>query len=151
MGPEGLASSDGYGIPGNTAEAYVMIENLGNAQETTTSIDWTNPSWGGTPVLNDGTNDVYSISLQPGEKRELTILLDVPSSTSLGTSSLTTLTTCIGSGEDTLCRSLEVNLTAVGTHSSPVHIRTVPSSVQSFEIKASMPSSGSLTWDLNIA
>jgi hypothetical protein len=128
-----------------------MIENLGNAQETTTSIDWTNPSWGGTPVLNDGTNDVYSISLQPGEKRELTILLDVPSSTSLGTSSLTTLTTCIGSGEDTLCRSLEVNLTAVGTHSSPVHIRTVPSSVQSFEIKALMPSSGSLTWDLNIA
>ena len=151
VGPEGLASSHGYGIPGNTAEAYVMIENLGNAQETTTSIDWTNPSWGGTPVLNDGTNDVYSITLQPGEKRELTILLDVPSSASLGTSTLTTLTTCIGSGEETLCRSLEVNLTAVGTHSSPVHIRSVPSSVQSFEIQALMPSSGSLTWDLNLA
>ena len=151
VGPEGLANSNGYGIPGNTAEAYVMIENLGNAQETTTSIDWTNPSWGGTPVLNDGTDDVYSITLQPGEKRELTILLDVPSSTSLGTSSLTTLTTCIGSGEETLCRSLEVNLTAVGTHSSPVHIRSVPSSVQSFKIQALMPSSGSLSWDLNLA
>ena len=151
VGPEGIGSSYGYGIPGNTAEAYVMIENLGNAQETTTSIDWTNPSWGGTPVLNDGTNNVYSISLQPGEKRELTILLDVPSSTTLGTSTLTTLTTCIGSGEDTLCRSLEVNLTAVGAHSSPVHIRSVPSTVQSFDFKASIPSSGSLTWDLNLA
>jgi hypothetical protein len=46
---------------------------------------------------------------------------------------------------------LEVNFTAVGTHSSPVHIRSVPSIVQSFEIKALMPSSGSLTWDLNAA
>ena len=44
VGPEGLSSSNGYGIPGNTAEAYVMIENLGNAPETTTSIDWTNAS-----------------------------------------------------------------------------------------------------------
>ena len=45
VGPTGLASSQGYGIPGYTAEAYVLIENLGNAVETTTSIDWTNPSW----------------------------------------------------------------------------------------------------------
>ena len=151
VGPEGLSSSNGYGIPGYSAEAYVMIENLGNAQETTTSIDWTNPSWGGTPVLNDGVDNVYSITLQPGEKRELTIHLDVPLSTSLGTSTITTLTTCIGSGDDTLCRSLEVNLTAVGSHASPVHIRSVPSTVTSFEIKALIPSSGTLSWDLNNA
>ncbi len=151
VGPEGLSSSHGYGIPDSTAEAYVMIENLGNAPETTTSIDWTNPSWGGSPVLKDGVNNVYSITLQPGEKRELTINLDVPSSASLGSSTLTTLTTCIGSGEGTLCRSLEVNLTAVGSHSSPVHIRSVPSTVQSFQIQALMPTSGSLSWDLNTA
>ena len=151
VGPEGLSSSHGYGIPGYTAEAYVMIENLGNAQETTTSIDWTNPSWGGTPVLNNGVDNVYSITLQPGEKRELTIHLDVPSSTSLGTSTITTLTTCIGSGDETLCRSLEVNLTSVGSHTSPVHIRSVPSTVTSFEIKALIPTSGTLSWDLNNA
>lgn len=151
VGPEGLSTSQGYGLPGYTAEAYVMIENLGNAQETTTSIDWTNPSWGGTPVLNNGIENVYSITLQPGEKRELTIHLDVPSSTSLGTSTITTLSTCIGSGDETLCRSLEVNLTAVGSHSSPVHIRSVPSTVTSFEINALIPSSGSLSWDLNNA
>ena len=151
VGPEGLSNSQGYGIPGYTAEAYVMIENLGNAQETTTSIDWTNPSWGGTPVLNNGLNNVYSITLEPGEKRELTIHLDVPSSTSLGTSTITTLSTCIGSGDDTLCRSLEVNMTAVGSHSSPVHIRSVPSTVTSFDIDALIPTSGSLSWDLNNA
>lgn len=151
VGPEGLSSSHGYGIPDSTAEAYVLIENLGNAQETTTSIDWTNPSWGGTPVLNNGANNVYSITLQPGEKRELAINLNVPSSASLGSSTLTTLTTCIGSGDETLCRSLEVNLTAVGSHTSPVHIRSVPSTVKSFEIQALMPTSGSLSWDLNSA
>ena len=116
VGPTGLASSQGYGIPGYKAETYVLIENLGNAVETTTSIDWTNPSWGGTPVLFDGTSNVYSITLQPGERKELKIHLDVPPATSLGSVTTTTLTTCIGSGDDTLCRSLDANFTAVGSH-----------------------------------
>ena len=29
VGPTGLASSEGFGIPGYTAETYVLIENLG--------------------------------------------------------------------------------------------------------------------------
>ena len=128
-----------------------LIENLGNAVETTTSIDWTNPSWGGTPVLNDGSNNVYSITLQPGEKRELKILLDVPSSTTYGGTTTTTLTTCIGSGDDTLCRSLDANFTAVGSHTSPVHIRTVPDMEHAFEFKMLLPQSGTLSWDLNQA
>lgn len=151
VGPTGLASSEGYGIPGYTGETYVLIENLGNAVETTTSIDWTNPSWGGTPVLFDGTNNVYSITLQPGEKKEMKILLDVPSSTTLGGTTTTTLTTCIGSGEDTLCRSLDANFTAVASHTSPTHIRTVPDFNHQFEFRMELPSSGSLSWDLNQA
>ena len=151
VGPTGLASSQGYGIPGYTAEAYVLIENLGNAVETTTSIDWTSPSWGGTPVLSDGSNNVYSITLQPGEKKEMKILLDVPSSTNLGATTTTTLTTCIGSGEDTLCRSLDGNFTAVGSHTSPTHIRTVPDKSHQFEFRMLLPQSGTLSWDLNQA
>ena len=151
VGPDGLSTSDGYGIPGYNAEAYVLIENLGNAIETTTSIDWTNPSWGGTPVLYDGSSNVYSITLQPGEIKELTIRLDVPSSKSLGSVTSTTLTTCIGSGEDTLCRSLDANFTAVGTHTSPTHIRTVPATNHEFEFKMVLPQSGTLSWDLNQA
>ena len=151
VGPTGIASSEGYGIPGHKAETYVLIENLGNAVETTTSIDWTSTSWGGTPVLNDGTTNVYSITLQPGELKELTILLDVPISKSLGSSSSTTLTTCIGSGDDTLCRSLDANFTAVGAHASPTHIRTVPATTHQFEFLMNLPQSGTLNWDLNQA
>ena len=151
VGPTGLSFSEGYGLPGYAAESYVLIENLGNAVETTTSIDWTNPSWGGTPVLNDGTNNVYSITLQPGEKKELKILLDVPTSTSLGGTTTTTLTTCIGSGEETLCRSLDANFTAVGSHTSPGHIRTVPDTQHTFEFMMLLPQSGTLSWDLNQA
>ena len=151
VGPTGLASSQGYGIPGYKAETYVLIENLGNAVETTTSIDWTNPSWGGTPVLFDGTSNVYSITLQPGERKELKIHLDVPPATSLGSVTTTTLTTCIGSGDDTLCRSLDANFTAVGSHTSPTHIRTVPDTTHEFEFRMLLPHSGSLSWDLNQA
>ena len=151
VGPTGLASSEGYGIPGYTAETYVLFENLGNAVETTTSISWTNPSWGGTPVLSDGANEVYSISLLPGEKKELKILLDVPGSVSYGSETTSTLTTCIGSGEDTLCRSLDANFTAVATHASPTHIRTVPAMAHQFEFRMILPQSGMLSWDLNQA
>lgn len=151
VGPDGLTSSEGYGIPGFSAEAYVLIENLGNAVETTTSIDWTNPSWGGTPVLYDGSSNVYSITLLPGEIKELTIRLEVPSSKSLGSVTSTTLTTCIGSGEDTLCRSLDANFSAVGAHTSPTHIRTEPATNHEFELKMVLPQSGTLSWDLNQA
>ena len=151
VGPTGLAFSEGYGIAGHTAETYVLIENLGNAVETTTSIDWTSPSWGGTPVLYDGESNVYSITLQPGEKKELQILLDVPSSVSQGSVTSTTLTTCIGSGEQTLCRSLNANFTSVLSHTSPTHIRTVPDSNHVFEFRMMLPQSGTLNWDFGQA
>ena len=53
VGPTGLGMTEGYGIPGKTATAWIVVENLGNANEATTSIDWTAPSWGGTPTLNE--------------------------------------------------------------------------------------------------
>ena len=37
----------------STANAWMVVENLGNAQESTASIDWTAPSWGGSPSLHD--------------------------------------------------------------------------------------------------
>ena len=68
-----------------------------------------------------------------------------------GGTTTTTLTTCIGSGDDTLCRSLEANFTAVGSHTSPVHIRTVPDMQHAFEFNMLLPQSGTLSWDLNQA
>ena len=144
VGPTGLSFSEGYGLPGHTAESYVLIENLGNAVETTTSIDWTNPSWGGTPVLNDGSNNVYSITLQPGEKRELSILLDVPSSTTLGGTTTTTLTTCIGSGDDT-ARLMQFRQS--GSHFTRSHSNSAR--YAHLQIHDLLPQSGTLSWDLN--
>ena len=40
VGPSGLDYTQGYGRPGDVATAW-MMENLGNAYESTTSIDWT--------------------------------------------------------------------------------------------------------------
>ena len=50
------------------------------------------------------------------EKKGVKILLDVPGKTTFGGTTTTTLTTCIGSGDDTLCRSLNANFTACCTH-----------------------------------
>ena len=97
---------------------------------------------GRNPVLFDGASSVYSITLQPGEKKELRILLDVPSSVSEGSVTSTTLTTCIGSGEETLCRSLDANFTAVLSHTSPTHIRTVPATTHQFEFQMILPQTG---------
>ena len=42
----------------------MMVENLGNAYRSTTSIDWTAPSWGGTPTLHDDSGtEVFSLNL----------------------------------------------------------------------------------------
>ena len=61
VGPDGLGVSEGIGKPGSTATAWMMVENLGNAYESTTSIDWSAPSWGGTPTLhNEEGTEVFS-------------------------------------------------------------------------------------------
>ena len=84
-GATGLNESYGHGRPGNVAKAWFMIENLGNAQETTTSISWTAPSWGGTPSIHDDDgNTLFSITLAPGETKELFAHLGVPSTSSYG-------------------------------------------------------------------
>ena len=44
-GPDGTATSTGSGRPGGVASAWFSIENLGNAAETTTSIDWSTSTW----------------------------------------------------------------------------------------------------------
>nr|ADD93173.1 hypothetical protein [uncultured archaeon MedDCM-OCT-S06-C18] len=97
VGATGLNSSMGQGRPGTVAKSWFMVENLGNAVETTTSITWTAPSWGGSPSLHDADgNELFSVNLQPGEEKELLAYLDTPVSTTIGTSTETTLTMCMG-------------------------------------------------------
>jgi hypothetical protein len=110
----------------------MVVENLGNAQESTASIDWTATSWGGSPSLHtsDGT-EVFALTLQPKEDIELFAQLSVPSSQGLGSTTSTTLTLCIGSGADTLCQDLLVEFTAVAAAVEPLHMRSLPNSTLS--------------------
>ena len=148
-GPSGLAVSEGYGRIQSTAKAWMVVENLGNAQESTASIDWTATSWGGSPSLHtsDGT-EVFALTLQPKEDIELFAQLSVPSSQGLGSTTSTTLTLCIGSGADTLCQDLLVEFTAVAAAVEPLHMRSLPNSTLSWQVAADLPASGELTWNM---
>ena len=149
VGPDGLGVSEGIGKPGNTATAWIMVENLGNAYESTTSIDWSAPSWGGTPTLhNDAGTEVFSLNMAPNEKRELFVHLDTPNSILPGSTTSTTMTMCIGSGGDTLCQDLIVNFTASAVTVQNIHTRTLPNSSLSWQLDAELPSGGDLKWNM---
>ena len=151
-GPSGLMVSDGFGRVGHTASAWMVIENLGNAQETTTSIEWTAPAWGGTPSLHrDDGSEVFSLTLSPNENVELFAHLTVPLSTSIGSSTSTILTMCIGSGESTLCEELEISFTAVSVTVSPIHTRSLPNASLTWTVEADLPTSGELKWNMAAA
>ena len=148
-GPSGLGSSDGYGRIQDTANAWMVVENLGNAQESTTSIDWTAPSWGGSPSLHNSNGDeVFALTLDPNQDMELFAQLVVPSSVTLGSTTSTTLTLCIGSGVETLCEDLEIQFTAVSSTVTPLHTRSLPNSTLSWQIDADLPVSGMLQWNM---
>ncbi len=151
VGPSGLDNTTGFGRPGNIATAWMMVENLGNAYETTTSTDWTAPSWGGTPKLHDKTgSEVFSLNLAPGEMIELFVNLNTPQEFEfpLGSTTTTTMTMCIGSGAETLCEDLTVNLTSALVTIQPIHQRTLPNETLSWSVEGAIPSDGMLSWNI---
>jgi len=111
-GADGTANSDGMGIPGEAAAAWILVENLGNAPETI-SLQWNSTPWGNDLTLHDASGqEVNPLTLNPSEIRELTARLDVPISASLGENVSTQLTMCIGAGENEDCRSVSLTFIA---------------------------------------
>ena len=148
-GPSGVNETFGQGRPGTVAEAWFMVENLGNAEETTTSIQWTAPSWGGSPSLHDSSgNELFSLTLQPGEQLELFAHLDTPGTASYGSQTHTILTLCLGSGEESLCESLDVAFTAVKISANPTHHRSLPNATLSWQLQGIIPSGGIVQWNM---
>ena len=148
VGPSGLDSTSGYGRPGDIATAWMMIENLGNAYESTTSIDWTAPSWGGTPTLHDQTgSEIFSLNLAPGEQKELFVHLNTPPNIQLSSVTTSTMTMCIGSGAETLCEDLFVNLTASAVTIQPSHQRTLPNQTLEWQVDGTIPNDGKVSWN----
>lgn len=149
VGPSGLDSTEGYGRPGDIATAWMMVENLGNAYESTTSIDWTAPSWGGTPTLHDNSGtEVFSLNLAPGEIIELFVNLNTPSNVQLGSVTATTMTMCIGSGQDTICEDLFVNLTSASVTVENTHQRTLPNQTLEWSVEGLIPDDGIMSWNI---
>ena len=149
-GSTGMNLSTAQGRPGHTAKAWFMVENLGNAPESTTSITWTAPSWGGSPSIHDlNGQELFSISLAPGESKVLFAHLTTPSSASYGSSTQTTLTLCMGSGDEALCESMPFTFTAQKFVAEPTHHRSLPDSTLTWSITGTAPTSGVAQWSMS--
>ena len=148
-GPSGTAETTGYGIPGSFASAWLLVENLGNAEETVSNRAWDPTSWGNNLTLHDQNGELPMITLQPGESLELHALLPVPLGTALEESVSSTMTICIGTGEEEVCKSIEITFISNGLTVSPDNIRTVPNNQLSWVINGQLPPNiNNLSWDL---
>ena len=126
-GPMGIAQTTGWGIPGSTAHAWLLIENLGNAVETDTGITYGNTPWGnGMTLASPIGNPITSITLNPGEVQILSVEIAVPSNTQLGDTVSSTVEICIGSGTERECEQVNVEFIASDVVAIPSHHRTVP-------------------------
>ena len=149
LGPSGVQLSTGQGMIGGPAQAWMLIENIGNAQETTTTLDWTTTSWGETPTLKNADGiEIFNVQLQPGERQELFAEVDVPSSASVGDSTSTELTICIGSGEDLTCATIAITFEVKQFIVTPNHQRTLPNTTLQWNIVGTMPSNEDVVWNM---
>ena len=147
-GPDGNPYSSGNGLLGKNASAWFQIENLGNAQERLTSQTWSSNIWQETPLIFDEVGGpYYSITLEPGEKREFTAKVEVPSDVNLGSKAENTFTACIGSEEDSLCKSIEFSFFANSISITPPHINSIPGVELSWELNTDS-NEGDLSIDL---
>tara|TARA_B100001113_G_scaffold121704_1_gene99398 strand:+ start:623 stop:6157 length:5535 start_codon:yes stop_codon:yes gene_type:complete len=150
QGSTGLPSGIGYGRPGDVAHVWLMVENVGNAQETT-EMQWSSNSWSSsTTIVDYSGNTQWGIELGPNAMQEYLIEVEVPSSSSVGDSTSTTLTLCIGSGSEEICENFFVTIYASDVASNIPHIRTVPSTGLSWELESNYAGS-TLQWDMSAA
>lgn len=149
-GPMGIAQTTGWGIPGSTAHAWLLIENLGNAAETDTGITYGNTAWGNGMTLSSPIgNTITSITLGPGEIKILSVEIAVPSSTPLGDTVSSTVEICIGSGLERECEQVNVDFIASNVVAIPSHHRTVPLQGIEWQIEGIFDSGDQeMEWDL---
>ena len=148
-GPDGTASSTGYGLLGTDAQAWMLLHNLGNANEVI-SFTWQNTSWGHIGIYDMNGAEQPALSLSAGEVKLLTARLEVPGNAALGDSVSTPLTMCVGGNE--ACQTISLTFEASGVVTD-VHQRSVPASGLNWEVRADMPPSAvsQLSWSLSDA
>ena len=150
QGPTGLPMGIGYGRPGDVAHAWIMVENVGNAQETT-EMQWSSNTWtADTKIVDYQGNTQWSIELDPSTKEEYLIEFEIPASKNLGDTTSAVLTLCIGSGTEEICEDFTVTVYASDVSSNIPHIRTVPQTGLVWDVEANYVGT-TLSWDLSEA
>ncbi len=155
-GPEGASYSSGYGLVGDSARAWIVVENIGNAVENQISLDWGNTLWGSDLRLIDEEGDErFALVLDPGERLILEAYLDVPlvddnqQAVSIGDYVETSLTLCVDGNE--ACQTVDLTFIASGVISRS-HIRNVPSDGLEWIVEANAPvGQNFLSWSLSSA
>ena len=149
-GPDGTAQSTGLGLVSEDARAWLMIENVGNAAEEQIAISWDGTDWGSDLRIFDSRGEeISALSLGPGEMKEVTARLAVPSGTSAGESVSTPLSMCVGSGEEQECSQIQLEFVATKSVVQPNHIRSVPVMNLTWELLADLPEGDvSVNWSL---
>ena len=152
-GPDGTSHSTGYGLISEEAMAWLLIENIGNAAEEQIAISWDSTEWGSDlRIFDSDGNEISALSLGPGEEKEITARLAVPTGTNLGETVTTPMSMCVGVGDDQECSEVILYFIASGAVVQPSHQRSVPALGLTWEVLADLPEgSTSLNWSLTDA
>ena len=150
-GPDGTAQSTGFGLVSEDARAWLLIENVGNAEESQIAISWDGTEWGSDLRIFDSSgSEISALTLGPGEEREVTARLSVPSGTAPGESVTTPLSMCVGAGDEQECSQVQLEFISSRSVMDPSHIRSVPEQGLSWEISADIPEGvGGMNWSLS--
>jgi len=144
-GPSGLSISEGHGRIGENSRAWVRVQNLGNAPETTSFIGWSSSSWDDSPTLVDKNGDeVFGIELDPMEAIELIIEIEAEAG-----STQFELTMCIGYDDDEICEVQKVIMHSNSVAAPDAHIRTIPATGLSWFITGELGGAGVISWDIS--
>jgi uncharacterized membrane protein len=150
QGSTGLPFGVGSGRPGDVAHVWLLVENVGNAQETT-EMQWSSNSWSSdTSIVDYSGTTQWNIELDPSAKEEYLIEFEIPSAKSLGDSTSATLTLCIGSGTEEICEDFTVTVFASNVSSNIPHIRTIPTTGLTWDISSNYVGT-TLQWDMSAA
>ena len=150
QGSTGLPNGVGYGRAGDVAHVWMMVENVGNAQETT-EMQWSSNTWSASTTIVDYSGDTqFGIDLGPSETKQYLIEVEVPSSKQPGDSTSAILTLCIGSGINEICEDFDVTIFASDTATDIPHIRTVPTNGLAWDIETNYDGS-TKSWDMSSA
>ena len=155
-GPSGTTASNGYGLIGDSAKAWLIVENLGNADENSISMFWDSTSWDSVEnsleLYDESGNEIPALTLAAGEQKIISARLSVPTDASLGDSVSTPLTMCVGSGEDETCQSVQLQFIATSVVSETDHQLSMPENTLQWNVIADLPaSSGILDWKVSDA